>query len=159
MIILPEIKNYPTSKVVTNCNFLRLFDRFCSIRWNNKTVYWKQKHKLVKVASFYQEGAGFYRSFSLSRNKKLNWRPSSGRSQENECYKRLIYKQFVFVAHSFWVICRNVSRTLVELCMETPFWCAVLVHQYGRRKWTKTSRVHFFNKSSFFSHEKYHTCA
>ena len=25
-----------------------------------------------------------YRSFSLSRNKKLNWKPSSGRSQENE---------------------------------------------------------------------------
>ena len=25
-----------------------------------------------------------YRSFSLSRNKKINWKPSSGRSQENE---------------------------------------------------------------------------
>ena len=24
------------------------------------------------------------RSFSLSRNKKLNWKPSRGRSQENE---------------------------------------------------------------------------
>ena len=24
------------------------------------------------------------RSFSLSRNRKLNWKPSSGRSQENE---------------------------------------------------------------------------
>ena len=38
-----------------------------------------------------------YRSFSLSRNKKINWKPSSGRSQENECYKRLIFKQFVEV--------------------------------------------------------------
>ena len=26
----------------------------------------------------------FYRSFSLSRYKKINWKPSSGRSQENE---------------------------------------------------------------------------
>ena len=25
-----------------------------------------------------------YRSFSLSRNKKINWKPSSGRSQDNE---------------------------------------------------------------------------
>ena len=25
-----------------------------------------------------------YRSFSLSRNKKFNWKPSRGRSQENE---------------------------------------------------------------------------
>ena len=29
-------------------------------------------------------------------------------------------KSQVFVAHSFWVICRNVSRTFEELCMETP---------------------------------------
>ena len=25
-----------------------------------------------------------YRLFSLSRNKEINWKPSSGRSQENE---------------------------------------------------------------------------
>ena len=55
----------------------------------------------------------------------------------------------VLVAHSFWVICRNVSRTFVELCMETPYWCTVLVHQYGRRKSTKTSGVHFFYKKLF----------
>ena len=50
-------------------------------------------------------------------------------------------------------ICRNVSRIFVELCMETPYWCTVLVHQYGRRKSTKTSGVHLFYKSSFFSLE------
>ena len=38
------------------------------------------------------------------------------------------------MAHRFWVTHRNVSRTFVELCMETPYWCTVLVHQYGRRK-------------------------
>ena len=42
----------------------------------------------------------------------------------------------VFVAHSFWLICRNVSRTFVELCMETPYWCTVFLHQYGCRKST-----------------------
>ena len=32
-------------------------------------------------------------------------------------------------------------------------WCTVLVHQYGRRKSTKTYAVHFFYKNSFFSLE------
>ena len=43
--------------------------------------------------------------------------------------------------------------------METPYWYTVLVHQYGSRKSTKTSGVHFFYKSSFFSLENEHTCA
>ena len=59
----------------------------------------------------------------------------------------------VYVAHSFWVICWNISRTIVALCMETPYLCTVLVDKYGRRKPTKTSGVHFFYKSSFFSLE------
>ena len=52
--------------------------------------------------------------------------------------------------HSFSVICRNVSSTFVELSLETPYWCTVLVHQYGRRKSTKKSGVHFLYKSPFF---------
>ena len=72
------------------------------------------------------------RSFSLSRNKK---------------------KCQLFVAHSFWVIYQNVSRTFAELCMATPYWSTVLLHQYGRRKSTKTSGAHLFYKSSFFSLE------
>ena len=50
-------------------------------------------------------------------------------------------KSQVLLARSFSVICRNVSRTFVEHCMETPYWCTVLVHKYGRRKSTKTSGV------------------
>ena len=77
-------------------------------------------------------------------------------AKKKKCYKRLIYKQNylsksqVFVAYSFWVICQNISRTFVDLCLETPYWCTDLVHQYSRRKSTKTSKVHFFHKSSFF---------
>ena len=41
-------------------------------------------------------------------------------------------KSQVFVAHSFRVIWRNVSRTFVELRMETPCSCTVLVRKYGR---------------------------
>ena len=52
------------------------------------------------------------RSFSLSRNKKINWKPSSVRSQETECYKRLIYKQFVLSL-------RSLSLTVSELFAET----------------------------------------
>ena len=78
-------------------------------------------------------------------------------TQENEIVKDYnindLSKFQVFVAHSFWVICRNVSRTFVELCMETPYWCTVLVHQYGSRKSTKTFGVHFFYKSYLFSLE------
>ena len=50
-------------------------------------------------------------------------------------------KSQVFVVRRFWVFCRNVSRTFVELCVETPYWCTVLVHQYRRRKSTKTSGI------------------
>ena len=55
-------------------------------------------------------------------------------TKKMKCYKRLILNNFaksqVFAAHSFGVIWRNVSRTFVELCMETPYWCTVSVHQY-----------------------------
>ena len=53
-------------------------------------------------------------------------------------------KSQVFVAHSFWVIYRTVSRPFVELCMETPHWCT----EYGRLKLTKIYGVHVFHKSS-----------
>ena len=85
----------------------------------------------------------YYRSFSLSRNKNFNWKLSGGRSQENEMLNNLSKSQ-VFVAHSFWVIYRTVSRPFVELCMETPHWCT----EYGRLKLTKIYGVHVFHKSS-----------
>ena len=44
-----------------------------------------------------------------------------------KCCKRLMYDQFVQVSGlcgpQFWVTCRNVSCTFVELFMETPYWC------------------------------------
>ena len=35
--------------------------------------------------------------FHCHATKKFNWKPSSGRNQENECFKSLIHKQFVQV--------------------------------------------------------------
>ena len=41
-------------------------------------------------------------------------------------YIQNLYKSQVYVAQSFWVICLNISRTIVELCMKTPYLCTVL---------------------------------
>ena len=62
-------------------------------------------------------------------------------------------KSQVFVAHSFWVICRNISCTLVELCMEMLYWFTVLVHQYGCRKSTKHLEFTFSIKALSFHWE------
>ena len=80
-----------------------------------------------------------------------------------KCYKRLIYKQFFqvsglcglqflsYLPKRFTHLCRAVSGD------------AILVYrtgaQYGRRKSTKTSGVHFFYKISLFLLENYHTFA
>ena len=85
--------------------------------------------------------------------RKINWKPSIGRTRKwnviKDLYINNLSKSQVFVAHSLWVICRNVSRTFVEFCMETPCWCTVLFHKYGRQKSTKTSGVHYFYKKLF----------
>ena len=78
------------------------------------------------------------------------------KAKKMKCYKRLIFKQSV----QFSGLCSPqflsyLPKRFTDLCralyMETPHWCTVLVHQYGRRKSTKTSGVQFFYKSSFFS--------
>ena len=74
-------------------------------------------------------------------------------------YKTLIYKQFVQVRSLWPTVSELLAETFhaplyLELRIETPYWCTVLLHQYGRRKSTKipakTPGVHFFYKSSFF---------
>ena len=57
-----------------------------------------------------------------------------------KCYKRLICKQFVQVSGLCGpLFATTFQRTIVELCIETPYLCTVLVHEYGRPKSTKTS--------------------
>ena len=95
--------------------------------------------------------------FSLSRNKKKIGNRPVEEAKKIKSYSRLIHKQFVQVSvlcgPQFLSYLSNVSCTFLELCMETPYCCTVLVHQYGRRKSTKTFGVHFFYKSSFISLE------
>ena len=82
------------------------------------------------------------------RKKKIGNRPVE-EAKKTICCKRLIYKQFVsgFCGPQF----PNFLPKRFTHLMETPYWCTVLVQlQYGRRKSTKTSEVHFFDKSSFF---------
>ena len=75
------------------------------------------------------------RTFSLSRNKKLNWKPSGGRSQENECCKRLIYKQFVHVSG----LCgpqflSYLPKRFMHLC-RALYRDAMLVYHFGPPIW------------------------
>ena len=64
--------------------------------------------------------------------------PRWWRARRNRCFRRLgnvtkdwyvnnLSKSQVYVSHRFWVICRNISRTIVELWislyMKTPYWC------------------------------------
>ena len=100
-----------------------------------------------------------YRSFSLSRQKKkqIGNRPEE-EATKMRYYERLIYKQFFKVSGlncglqflSYLPICRNISCTFVELCMEMPYWCTVLVHQYGRQKSTKHLEFTFSIKALSF---------
>ena len=70
-----------------------------------------------------------------------------------KCYKRLIFEKFVQVSGlggpQFLSYLPKRFTHFGELCMETPYWCTVLVHQHGRQKSTKTSGVHFFYKKLF----------
>ena len=98
----------------------------------------------------------YYSSFSLSRNKHTHGtkkkttrnRPVE-EAEKMKCYKTLTYKQFVQVSG----LCdpqflSYLPKHLTHLCRA---WYGV--DQCGRRKSTKTSGVHFFCKSSFFSLE------
>ena len=52
------------------------------------------------------------RSFSLSRNEKINWKPSSGRSQENEMLQKTNIQTICPSLRSLW-------PTVSELFAET----------------------------------------
>ena len=68
-----------------------------------------------------------YRSFSLSRNKRINWTPSSGRSQTKKQNKQFVQvsglcgSQFMsYLPKRFTLLCRALYGD------------AILVHQYGQ---------------------------
>ena len=90
-------------------------------------------------------------STTVTQKKIINWKPSSGRSQfqlSGLCGPQFHAETFHAPLQSFvW------RRYISSYCY------TVLVHQYGRRKSTKTSGVHFFYKSSFLSLENQHTYA
>ena len=53
--------------------------------------------------------------------------------QADKSYINNLSKSQVYVAHSFRVICRNISRTIVELCVETPI--KLFVYSFGAQIW------------------------
>ena len=67
--------------------------------WHDLTGKQSYRSRLILFADYCFGPPTFvYRLFLLSCNKKINWKPSSGRSQEMKCSKRLIHKQFVQVS-------------------------------------------------------------
>ena len=118
--------------------------------WKRKLYYFIHVHAsestlpILGLQAFEQMSSVQIINFSLSRNKTVE-------AKKMKCYERLIYKQFVQVSGlSGTQFLSYFPKRPTHLCMEMPYWCTVLVHQYGRRKSTKTSGVHFFYKSSFF---------
>ena len=77
-------------------------------------------------------------------------------AKKMKCYKRLIYKQFVQVSGlcgpQFLSYLPKRFTHFVDLCRETPYWCTVLVHQYGRRKWLEEPRgVDIIERREFYT--------
>ena len=74
------------------------------------------------------------RSFSLSRNKHgtknkfetVQWKKPRKWNVTKDWYINNLSKSQVFVAHSFWVICRNISRTIID---------AIFVYSFGTQIW------------------------
>ena len=111
--------------------------------------------------AFSPEIRGLIDRFHCHATKKYIGNRPVEEAKKMKCYKRLICKQFFqvsglcgpqflsYLPKRFTHLCAYVARTF----METPYWCTILVHQYGRWKSTKTSGVNFFYKSSFFSLE------
>ena len=113
-----------------------------------EVISWHAAHRTIFTFS----GPFSQYHFHRHATKKIN-RPVE-EAKKMRCYKRLIYKQFVQVSG----LCGpQFLSNLLKRCMETPYWCTVLVPQYGRWKSAKTSGVHFFYKSPFFSLENKHT--
>ena len=76
-----------------------------------------------------------YRLFLLSCNEKINWKPSSGRSLEMKCSKRLIHKQFVQVSG----LCgpqflSYFPKRFMHLC-RAVYGDAILVYRFGAPIW------------------------
>ena len=84
-------------------------------------------------------------------------------AEKMTCYKRLIYKQFVQVSG----LCGPQFLSYLPKRFTHPcralYGDAILVYRFGPPIWppeiNKTSGVHFFYKSSFFSLENQPTCA
>ena len=88
-------------------------------------------------------------TINTAQKKKTTRNRPVEEAEKMKCYKTLIYKQFVQVSG----LCdpqflSYLPKHLTHLCRA---WYGV--DQCGRRKSTKTSGVHFFCKSSFFSLE------
>ena len=135
--------------VVSNFYLNTLYHRALNFSYTRATN--NLLNLVVFGASLYQYTATnlslptHYRSFSLSRNKKINWKPSSGKTQEMKCYKRLIYKQFVKVSGLCGPQFLSYLPTgFTQLC-RTLYGDAILVYRFGEPIWPPEIHKNIWN--------------
>ena len=73
--------------------------------------------------------------FHCHATKKINWKTSGGRSQENECYKRVIFKQFVQVSGLCGPpVLSYLPKRFTHLC-RALYGDTILVYRFGAQIW------------------------
>ena len=98
------------------------FAVFCSLQFEMHTFF--NKTNLQQIV------------FTVT-NKKINLKRSIGRSQENECYKRLIHKQFVQVSGLCGPQLQSyLPKRFTHLCRALyTYGVAILVYRFGAPIW------------------------
>jgi len=133
------------------------FNRNCGHRFTFQendlsTLQWNFARKSIK--SLFRENL---LQITVTQ-QKINWKPFSGRSRENECYKRLIYKQFVQVSG----LCGpQFASYLPKRCTHlyrALHGDAILVHRFGALIWPPQTNNNFWGslflwKLFFFTRE------
>ena len=103
-----------------------------------------------------------YRSFSLSRHKKINSKPFNEKSQEHENvvedqYISNLSRSHVCLIHRFWVICRSVARNFIEFCMESPCWWTTLAAGNQQNFAMKALTFHSWDSTYVYKHISWYT--
>ena len=108
--------------------------QFASMTWRDRKAELSVQTDTICRLLFWSSNFCFW-LFLLSCNRKINWKPSSGRSQEMKCSKRLIHKQFVQVSG----LCgpqflSYLPKRFMHLC-RAVYGDAILVYRFGAPIW------------------------
>ena len=121
---------------------LLLKEQMTSVRKTLKTLVWLAQNRLIssEICLKNNHKIGRFLPIAFCGKKKLprnyseigrffcEFVPREIWIYQKPCIKdwyiNNLFKSQVHVVYTFWVICRNISRTIIELCMKTPYLCA-----------------------------------